>query len=1103
MSALMTSKRAVVGPWHAPVPSVSRYDLNGHHPSHHAPPFRFRPVMSQPTGDEKGAIPPQNPPKSSIWQNWALPPWISTNMRSSRSLKMLARCWVASWVGFIILLPHASLNTLGNTAFFALLASLMAPPNMPLQLFVFAVLTIIVGLCLGWALGAAGMAAALAARSQLLLRSELEKVEQSIAGLADPDALFQASIFEGDFLDTRSSVVFGVFLCFAVFVLSLMRAYAPRLTLMSIFGTIAADIYCSYGPLFPFAEYTILTSLLTSLACYMAIGLVVIIFVFPETLNHATLTSVTTLLDTIEGLVKLQEEVLSVGRQPNDGSYDDAAKGPTEQSMDEAFAEHGPLLTKMAGSRDAMLAMTKGFSGQLPMLNLEFSWGKWSGDDIKALEKPLAGVVGRVAAMQGFAKVVGRSPRARAPSTSASRASAYGDSTDSSDSSAHDSVMGDTQLFRELRGPKHHYAPDFVSLPDLFPILHSSTSPLRNAVADTLAAVRAVVHSINTRRYKRGSGAHLAECLAQLDASTARLTGALDGFRATDRLALLEPFAPFLNSNAEQDLPRPVPKPFRSLFVVYVFVANLVAVAQAVRTLSGVVSRTAHKRPRNRLWAPGAIALGKILGRRQKGDRGAVDDDVGGQGALGETPQGPQTEGWEREEQVYRRDPDGRPPSNPIQYVMNAIHHAWMWVQTPEALFAFKMVLVTIALWVPAVCRSSAHFVYAQKGLWALIMAQTTLNIYAADQIFNIFARVLGTFFGLVLGLLSWYIGSAKSNGSPYGMAAVVAVFLVPVLFLRLFSPMQYLPGVIMTSVTWALIIGYSWLDGHIAVLGNVGIGWPVAWRRFVLVTIGVAASSIVMIIPPQSARRSVRLRCAGTMASLSYLYSHLTAAWISSESFSDKSEDGDAANNVDPTRLPWVQEYRERFIEIAQQIQLLRAQAGIAKLEGNVRGKWPAEEYAKLVAVESEMAWALGVLGGSLSQLDDDTRMGLLKHTVVVNPNFIGDVMSAFILISQSLRTGEPIHQSQSQDLIERAFYHGNSPTTMPGMDAEALRDLRLKRLQSVTTYEYIFYASSVVAVFRLLEGLNEARQITANLCGEVPLEGFDKWREKYQQMV
>ena len=46
------------------------------------------------------------------------------------------------------------------------------------------------------------------------------------------------------------------------------------------------------------------------------------------------------------------------------------------------------------------------------------------------------------------------------------------------------------------------------------------------------------------------------------------------------------------------------------------------------------------------------------------------------------------------------------------------------------------------------------------------------------------------------------YIGSAKSHGSPYGSAAVVAVFLVPFVFIRLYSPPQYLAGVLLACVS-------------------------------------------------------------------------------------------------------------------------------------------------------------------------------------------------------------------------------------------------------------------------------------------------------------
>ena len=84
----------------------------------------------------------------------------------------------------------------------------------------------VVGLCLGWAIGAAAMRAALAARNQVLLRQSLQQEVQrcgrpfrlrhftnpnyqalsSVAGLANPDALFIADIFEGKFLDTACAL---------------------------------------------------------------------------------------------------------------------------------------------------------------------------------------------------------------------------------------------------------------------------------------------------------------------------------------------------------------------------------------------------------------------------------------------------------------------------------------------------------------------------------------------------------------------------------------------------------------------------------------------------------------------------------------------------------------------------------------------------------------------------------------------------------------------------------------------------------------------------------------------------------------------------------
>lgn len=84
-------------------------------------------------------------------------------------------------------------------AFFTILSSLFMPPNLPIQMFLFVsphprpflmlcahsffirptkiISTLVVGVLLGWGIGAAAMRGALAARNQVVLQSTLQKVQ--------------------------------------------------------------------------------------------------------------------------------------------------------------------------------------------------------------------------------------------------------------------------------------------------------------------------------------------------------------------------------------------------------------------------------------------------------------------------------------------------------------------------------------------------------------------------------------------------------------------------------------------------------------------------------------------------------------------------------------------------------------------------------------------------------------------------------------------------------------------------------------------------------------------------------------------------------------
>lgn len=79
-----------------------------------------------------------------------------------------------------------------------------------------------------------------------------------------------------------------------------------------------------------------------------------------------------------------------------------------------------------------------------------------------------------------------------------------------------------------------------------------------------------------------------------------------------------------------------------------------------------------------------------------------------------------------------------------------------------------------------------------------------------------------------------------------------------------------------------------------------------------------------------------------------------------------------------------------------------------------------------------------------------------------------ISDVLSSFQLVSQSIRTGEPLNRGHYQNLLERLHYHAKvAPTVSTSKDdVQSMFDL-----DQITNYHYMFYATAVVAVWDLIE--------------------------------
>lgn len=119
--------------------------------------------------------------------------------------------------------------------------------------------------------------------------------------------------------------------------------------------------------------------------------------------------------------------------------------------------------------------------------------------------------------------------------------------------------------------------------------------------------------------------------------------------------------------------------------------------------------------------------------------------------------------------------------------------------------------------------------------------------------------------------------------------------------------------------------------------------------------------------------------------------------------------------------------------------------------------------------------------LAGALWKMDDEWRVSLLHHTNVLNPNFIQDVLTTFSLVSQSLRTGEPIHTVLPQNILERLVYH-YTPVYLSAINSgggknagEGVNPPRggIRQIDSSVfkSLDYMYYSAAIVAVFQILE--------------------------------
>ncbi|KAL2811472.1 hypothetical protein BJX63DRAFT_444061 [Aspergillus granulosus] len=928
------------------------------------------------------------------------------NHFNGHDLKIFFRCFVGAWVGSLLMFMDPSLHGLGTATFFACLVQLIIPPNGIVFIHILGVVSILLGVFLAYAWGVIAMKAALVVRPEADTATRLQLLQQAAAaqanqtGISPADAA-QRLIYDGFMLDTRATVVIYCFACvFIYFLLSArLRASNPKTVFAHLFGSIIIDIFLVYTPLIPSFDGSLPLPVVKPTLVGVGLSFVSSIIFFPRSTSH-------TVLDSMRDMVRL-------------------VKLPLELTI-LTFAKETKRLdiNLLRQTRAGIIAGVRQVEPAIAFLPIDFSVGYYDPRDVESLVVPMQKLVASTLTLLEFQ--INRAHRDIRIEDILEFQQSMG--TDDSE----------LDMARAAKEPPHHVGlhqlTKLVEILDGFPYPYPHGHPHGDDLAKefsetSTAAINSClesqdlivegIHKLNHGRwFSQVSETERQELGQRIQASLDRLRTSQTSFVNQTTELFLREYQPLLESHSAQDSQLPAMHDLHGLVLGMVLQEQLSTVLDETEVLLQQLSIILEKSTHIRMWFPSSLRYALAWMTGEKGDapvKAQIND-------------------------TDLDKPDKSRKATPVKLRMSRRYHTqshtgpaqallsvYHWFTGSEGLFALRMVVVSIALSVPAVIPRTAGFYYREKGLWALIMGQTGLLVYMADFTFSVISRLLGTIVGGVLALLAWYVGSANGPGNPYGLGAVMVVMVAIFMWVRIWCPFHLLQASIMAAATFLLIIGFSYDDQHIPQYGSAGQGYVVFWRRLVLVLVGVAAALIVQMFPsPPSAARHVSRTLSSSLRTISQHYAFLLSCWKHPE------------NNGQALAEPLTLGLAYSLLDLEGLIKLLQFEFSSSPFTSS-----NTDQIKDLcLTLNREIGRLLSL--SSLLPLEYRTR--LTQQCGVLDYRHIGEIMAVLAVCEQALKTGDSLPEILPTPLVRRAFkYRQNIP--LMEFTPETVRDENYRR--------------------------------------------------------
>lgn len=964
-------------------------------------------------------------------QKRKLPPWL--NHFNTHDLKIFFRCWIAIWAMMLLVFIHPVLTNLGQATFLGAILLFAVPPASIVFIYLLGALSLLLGMCLAWCWGLLTMKAAFATRpeaeTQALLQQLKRQAVRSAQRTGQPAAWeAQILIHDGFLLDARITAVFFSMGCLFIYALARLRCANPKTVVLQIFGTIVTDIFLLFGPSIPTFKGDIASVLVKPGAVGIGIGLVCCLFLFPHSTSHVVLSG-------LERLIRMSNKAIVVTKKGIQGNSSPVAE--------------------LQASRTGMISAFKAGQPAIAFLPLDFSRGLWGTDDIRGLHERVRRVMYTSLYLIDFQ--IGR-VRGREKEDEHRKAEAEGRLE----------PVGEQEKYHIGRRQRQ----ETVTLMSAFerPEASELRSKTRDTLLETTAEVMEIgqqavnlaadyVQAVNSCRwFRKTSPERFAELNNSLHDLIERSRIARDVCAVNTTKGVLEAHAEVFDANGKLKPIQGIDRPFLpSMVIAMVVEERILSWATSVERLLEYIIGLSEKRTRCRIWVPSRLQYavswlfhGQIT---YPGHDIAAEEDP--DKLMEANTFDEETKETKRRLEVGRGYKGYSARRNKFSRVLMATYN---WLTNPAGMYALRMVVVTVATGIPAVIPSSAGFFYREKGIWAVISAQTVLLVYLADFTFSLISRTIGTIVGGLIGMVTWYVGAGSGIGNPYGMAAATGVAIIPLLWWRLYLPPSFQFATIMAGATFALVIGFSWDHDHIVQYGLPGKGYEAFWKRVVTVLLGFVAAFVVQLFPsPPSGTTHVCNTLANSVRSLSDHYALLISHW----GRTDKNRAlASVAENVSI-------EVAEVLLALSPSIALLKGELSFGPFDQHVLQR--TKEQCQFINQ------ALGGLLNLASTLPKKLQDRLTHVAGILDDRSIGDIMAVLAVIEQALRTGSPLPERLPVPLIRRAMDLVESQSNDIILTAKLVQDEDHRRYCVAVTLYLKFLGSIDDLLIVLKEALGE----------------------------